>query len=173
LLILDPIIRTLEVAHGQGILHRDLKPSNVFIIDRAHGGGVRLLDFGLAKVMNAVKLTAAGMVAGTPSYIAPEVWAGDLRDVDARSDVYALGVVVFRALAGKMPTELRHPAQLMKWAQTGKRPSLHAERADLPPAIDAWLEKAMAPDREQRYPDVGSLWKELKALLGERPRTPV
>ncbi|HEX9622268.1 MAG TPA: serine/threonine-protein kinase [Polyangiaceae bacterium] len=170
LLILRPIVDTLEVAHCQGIIHRDLKPSNIFIIDREHGGGIRLLDFGLAKVMNAVKLTAAGMVAGTPSYIAPEVWAGNLNSVDGRSDVYAFGVIVFRALTGKMPTSLRHPMELMKWAKNGKRPSLHAERPDLPASIDAWLEKALAAEPDQRYETMRSVWVALEELIGERAR---
>lgn len=171
LMILRPIVDTLEVAHRQGIIHRDLKPSNIFIIDREHGGGVRLLDFGLAKVMNAVKLTAAGMVAGTPSYIAPEVWAGNLSSVDQRSDVYALGVIVFRALTGAMPTSVRHPLELMNWAKNGQRPSLHAQRPDLPASIDGWLETALAAEPDRRYPSVRSAWDGLEAIVSEAARS--
>ena len=74
--LLDPIVDTLEAAHQRGIVHRDLKPGNIFVLA---SGGVRLIDFGLAKVMAASPLTQDGMVAGSPSYIAPEVWRGNPR----------------------------------------------------------------------------------------------
>src|SRR5262245_56580882 len=75
--LLDPIVTTLDAAHNRGIVHRDLKPSNIFLVDAHRGGGVRLLDFGLVKLMGARPLTRQGMVAGSPSYIAPEAWRGN------------------------------------------------------------------------------------------------
>ena len=170
--LLRPIVDTLEAAHRQGIVHRDLKPSNVFIVDVARGGGVRLLDFGLAKMLDASALTADGMVAGTPSYIAPEAWKGISSILDHRIDVYALGVLVFRALAGRTPVPKGNVLDVCSWAMTGERPSLHALRPSLPRAIDVWVEKALAIDPNDRFQSVRALWNSLEGLLGEQAKSP-
>lgn len=170
--IMRPVVDTLEAAHKQGIVHRDLKPSNVFIVDAAKGGGVRLLDFGLAKMMDASALTADGMVAGTPSYIAPEAWKGNPRILDHRIDVYSLGVLVFRALGGRTPTPHGNVLDVCTWAMTGERPSLHALRPSLPRTIDIWVEKALAIDPNDRFQSVRALWTSLEGLLAERATSP-
>ena len=170
--LLRPIVDTLEAAHRQGIVHRDLKPSNVFIVDAARGGGVRLLDFGLAKLLDASALTADGMVAGTPSYIAPEAWKGNPRILDHRIDVYSLGVLIFRALSGRTPTPKGNVLDVCSWAMTGTRPSLHALRPSLPRTVDVWVEKALAIDPEDRFQSVRALWTSLEGLLAERAGSP-
>src|SRR5204862_6583850 len=93
---LDPIVTTLEAAHERGIVHRDLKPSNIFLLDASRGGGVRLLDFGLVKLMGARPLTTQGMVAGSPSYIAPEAWRGNPLLLAHRIDLYSFPMIRFR-----------------------------------------------------------------------------
>lgn len=170
--ILRPVAATLEQAHGQGIIHRDLKPSNVFIVDPARGGGVRLLDFGLAKLLDASTLTRDGMIAGTPSYIAPEAWRGTSRALDHRIDVYALGVIVFRALSGKLPPPSSDLLEICRWATTGPRPSLHALRASLPAAIDPWIQRALAIEPAERFQSVAEALAALEATLGTRPTAP-
>ena len=170
--ILRPVAATLEQAHRQGIIHRDLKPSNVFIVDQAKGGGVRLLDFGLAKLLDATTLTNDGMIAGTPSYIAPEAWRGTSKDLDHRIDVYSLGVMVFRALSGKLPPPSSDLLEICKWATTGARPSLHAARSSLPAAIDAWIQRALAIFPEERFPSVAEAFAALEAILAVRPTSP-
>jgi serine/threonine-protein kinase len=170
--LLRPVVDTLEQAHKQGIVHRDLKPSNVFIVDAERGGGVRLLDFGLAKLLDASALTADGMIAGTPSYIAPEAWKGNSRILDHRIDVYSLGILVFRALCGRTPVPKGDVLDVCKWATSGERPSLHALRASLPRSIDAWLEKALAIEPNDRFQSVRALWTALEGLLAERANTP-
>jgi serine/threonine-protein kinase len=170
--ILRPVADTLEQAHRQGIIHRDLKPSNVFIVDAAKGGGVRLLDFGLAKLIDASTLTNDGMIAGTPSYIAPEAWRGTSKTLDHRIDVYALGVIVFRALSGKLPPPSSDVLEICKWATTGVRPSLHAQRASLPASIDPWVKRALAIDPAQRFQTIREAFSALESILATRPTSP-
>jgi eukaryotic-like serine/threonine-protein kinase len=170
--VLRPVAATLEQAHEQGIIHRDLKPSNVFIVDPAHGGGVRLLDFGLAKLLDASTLSKDGMIAGTPSYIAPEAWQGTSKHLDHRLDVYALGVIVFRALSGRLPPPSSDLLEICRWATTGVRPSLHALRASLPVAIDVWVERALAIFPDDRFASIAEAFSNLEAILVTRPQSP-
>jgi len=162
--LLDPIVDTLEAAHQRGIVHRDLKPGNIFVL-RAQG--VRLLDFGLAKVMTASPLTNDGMIAGSPSYIAPEVWRGNPRVLDERIDVYSLGAIAYRALSGKVPFGGGSLIEKFQLATTGERPSLHAERPDLPRAVDAWVAKALAVDPDKRFLKVRAMWSALHEVMRE------
>jgi serine/threonine-protein kinase len=162
--LLDPIVITLEAAHSQGIVHRDLKPANIHVLDPDHGGGTRLLDFGFAKFVRARSFTAHGMIAGSPSYIAPEAWDGRSDQLDQRADVYGLGAVIFRCLAGRPPFISDNLADLMMLVKTAARPSLHALRPELPDALDAWVEHALAADPEQRFMTVRALWRPFRAI---------
>jgi serine/threonine-protein kinase len=170
--ILRPVADTLDQAHRQGIIHRDLKPSNVFIVDPAKGGGVRLLDFGLAKLVDASTLTTEGMIAGTPSYIAPEAWRGISKVLDHRIDVYSFGVIVFRALSGRLPPPSSDLLEICRWATTGERPSLHALRSTLPETIDGWVQQALAIEPERRFANIRDAFASLEAVLGVRPTAP-
>jgi len=151
----EPIVGTLETAHAAGILHRDLKPANIFLLE---SGGVRLLDFGLARLKQSAPLTAAGTVMGSPSFMAPEAWQGVSDLMDARVDVYSLGVILFRVLAGKLPFAGTSMQEKFLNATRGARPSLLKYRPDLPAAADGWVTHALALDREQRFANVGALW---------------
>lgn len=163
---LGPVVATLETAHEIGIVHRDLKPGNIFLMV---GGGVRLLDFGLAKVSRSRPLTGSGMIVGSPSYIAPEIWLGETADVDHRADIYSLAAIVYRALAGKVPFDSDSILGKMKLATTAPRPSLHERRPDLPRALDAWVAQALAVDPKQRFFNIRGLYNALLEVLGERP----
>lgn len=165
--LLDPIVETLEAAHAAGIIHRDVKPGNIFVLDRPDHSEVRLLDFGLAKELKGVALTAEGMVAGSPAYMAPEVWRGRAKDADPRIDVYSLAVVAYRALAGRTPFDARQPIdRLLLQVCKGERPSLRAERPDLPPTIDAWVDKALAIEPVDRFATPRRMWDALRTIAG-------
>lgn len=149
LALLAPISDTLERAHSIGIVHRDIKPANIFLT--AGGAGARLLDFGLASMKSAAPLTEAGMVMGSPSYIAPEIWRGQSSSLDGRADLYSLGVIVFRWLTGKLPFENPDLVGKMLAVTSGPRPSAAALRGELPQALDAWVARALAVEPADRF----------------------
>jgi eukaryotic-like serine/threonine-protein kinase len=168
--LMTPIVSTLEAAHGQGLIHRDLKPGNIMVLESVGRGPVRLLDFGLAKDLKADPLTLEGVVTGSPSYIAPEVWRGKPDAIDHRIDVYSLGAILFRSLAGAPPFDARGPLfELIMAVTQGPRPSLHALRPDLPPALDGWVERALSPQPSTRYQTVRELWDAFQLLCDGPP----
>jgi serine/threonine-protein kinase len=165
--IIEPVVRTLEAAHQRGIVHRDLKAENVFVIDPSKGGGVRLLDFGFAKNVRSPGITAMDIVAGSPSYIAPEVWEKGAAKATSRADVYALGVLIFRILAGRPPFT-GSLAEIAKSTINPARPSLWMLRNDLPREVDWWVLQVLAKVPEERFMNVTAAWRALAGLLGSR-----
>lgn len=164
--VIEPVVKTLHAAHHIAIVHRDLKPANIFVLSSARGGGVRLIDFGFAKFQRLKGLTAEGMVAGSPSYIAPETWRNRKDVIDHRVDVYAIGAVIFRCLAGQPPFNKPDLIQLLKEVTTAPRPSLHAFRPDLPKTIDDWVQQALAIEPDERFQGVMALWRAFKYVVG-------
>jgi serine/threonine-protein kinase len=165
--IFDPIVDTLEIAHKAGIVHRDLKPANVFLLE---DGGVRLLDFGMARLRKAAPLTAAGTVMGSPSFMAPEAWKGQSQLVDHRADVYSLGVILFRVIAGDLPFPGISLYEKMLGSTKGARPSIVKKRPDLPADADEWVALALAIDPDQRFHNVRALWNAFLATFHVEPR---
>jgi WD40 repeat protein len=148
----------VAAVHAQGILHRDLKPENVIL--RPDGEPV-LLDFGLARELDAQKLTRTGQLVGTPAYMSPEQADGlPARELDVRVDVYGLGVILFTLLSGRCPFEASGLPALLK--------QLLVDDPDWPPApgpLLAILQRAMAKDREDRYPEATALREDLERYL--------
>jgi len=163
--LVAPVVDTLEAAHAQGIVHRDVKPANIYVIDATHGGGVRLLDFGLAKFMRLPSFTQDGFIAGSPSYIAPEAWKGG--SVDQRIDVYALGAVMYRALAGRPPFTADDLETMLRLATGAERPSLHALRPDLPVDVDVWVKQVLSINRDHRFMRVSGMLRAFESLFNQ------
>jgi len=163
--IFKPIVDTLAVAHDRGMVHRDLKAENIFVLNEERGGGVRLIDFGFVKMMRSMKITGAEVVAGSPSYIPPEIWVQGAVNADARADVYSLSVMLYRALAGKLPFRGETVVELMVEVTTAPRPKLSDLRPDLSPDIDAWVEQALAIDRDLRFVSIMGTWRALRGCF--------
>jgi serine/threonine protein kinase len=160
---LDPVAKALHLGHFMGIIHRDVKPPNIFIVDEDAGGGTRLMDFGLAKTWDAEDITDHGLIAGSPSYISPEVWRSE--DFDHRADVYSFAAVIFRALCGRPPFVAANTLELYEVATTAPRPRITEFRPDLPYEIDEWARYALALHADDRYQDVTSMWNDLLSLI--------
>src|SRR5579884_3827484 len=141
------VAESLSAAHAQGVVHRDLKPANLFLV----GGrldDVKLLDFGIARTDDAAELTASGAVMGTPQYMAPEQVRSEL--VDARTDVYGLGAVLFRCLAGQPPFAGAHPIAVLAKIVLEPAPRLRSLRADVPADLDALVSRMLAKEPAER-----------------------
>ncbi len=167
--IMQPVVDTLDRAHAVGIVHRDLKPSNIFLLSARLGGGTRLLDFGLANLATSDPLTAVGTVMGSPSYIAPESWAGIPGRAGSRADLYSLGVILFRLLSGRMPFVGKTLLEKMRNTTSAERPSLYELRPDLPPQVDIWVERALAVDPKDRFASPAACFGELLWALELAP----
>jgi serine/threonine protein kinase len=155
----------LDAVHAAGLVHRDVKPHNV-VVD--HDGDAHLTDFGLAKAMGATTgLTATGQVIGTVDYMAPEQI--EARRVDARTDVYALGGVLYHAITGKVPYAERESSAKM-WAHVNEAPPSAGQRGRV---LDPVIRRAMAKDPIDRYPSAGDLGRAaVAAMRGEAVTEP-
>jgi serine/threonine-protein kinase len=167
--ILGQVGRGLARAHELGIVHRDVKPDNVFLAHTADDGVIaKVFDFGIVKVSDALSvandMTQEGALLGTPQYMSPEQVEG--LAIDHRSDVYALGVMAYRMLTGKrlFPGESLSTT-LMKICN-GPLPRLNDALPDLPPAVDAWFQRACARDREQRFDSTVECVEALASAVG-------
>jgi eukaryotic-like serine/threonine-protein kinase len=154
----------LEAVHRAGILHRDLKPANLFLAERASGPyRCMILDFGIAKVLAASDLTRQGARLGTLSYMAPEQVSGDSA-VDARADLYALGAILYEALAGA-PAHSGETVQELAIAIANRSPvPLHELDPQIPPALSRIVMRCLAHRPDERFRDAGELLENLRAL---------
>jgi serine/threonine-protein kinase len=153
--ILAQAARALGRAHAVGIIHRDIKPDNIFLARSEEDGGivVKVLDFGVAKftvVDEAQSTTRTGSLVGTPLYMSPEQARG-LKTLDARTDLYSLGLVAFTMLTNGLAFSAESFGDLLLQICTRSLPSLCAHRPDLPPTMDAWFHKACAREAADRF----------------------
>jgi tetratricopeptide (TPR) repeat protein/predicted Ser/Thr protein kinase len=159
--ILEPAGRALAYAHDQGVLHRDIKPSN-FILSPE--GEVFLTDFGLARMAETTDSTLSrDMLVGTPQYISPEQARGE--KLDARTDIYSLGVVLFEMLTGKVPYDADTPYAVIHDHIFSPLPLPTEFKADIPEAVERVVLKALAKDRDDRFESVREMVSALEETL--------
>lgn len=160
--IVRQVADALHYAHGQGIVHRDIKPSNI-LIDTV--GRVKVADFGIAKMAGqSTELTVAGSVMGSPQYLSPEQIRGE--ELDGRSDVFSLGVVLYELLSGNRPFSGETITTLVYQILHKEAPPVSALRA-VPPRVEELLKRMLAKDRDERMATAAEVAKELAAIEAE------
>jgi eukaryotic-like serine/threonine-protein kinase len=162
---LAQICDALDAAHSEGIVHRDLKPENIWIVTPRRGRPfVKLLDFGIAKLAAVAdqSSTQTGAVMGTPHYMSPEQCHG--RAVDHRTDIYAMGVILYRFYAGRLPFEGETFMEVLT-KQVTLKPDPPSQYASMPPALDKLIMRCLAKDPAERPQTARGLGSELEAIF--------
>jgi serine/threonine protein kinase len=168
--IADAILDVLGAAHAKSVIHRDVKPENIFI---CNDGTIKLLDFGFARVVDAAQTAASvtGMhtTMGTPVFMPPEQAAGQWGEVDARSDLWALGATMFTALSGAFVHEGKTVTDVLVAAATKPARSLRAAAPHLPQNVIALVERALAFDKAMRWPDAAAMRRAVREAGSTTP----
>ena len=157
------MLAALEVSHEMGLVHRDIKPGNVMLNKR---GVVKVMDFGIARAMQSgvTSMTQTGMVVGTPQYLSPEQALG--RAVDARSDLYSVGIMLFELLTGQLPFDADSPLAIA-YAHVQEEPPVPSSiNSSLPPAVDALVARALKKNPNERFPTAEAMRDECLRIVG-------
>ncbi len=176
------VCQAIAYAHSRGVVHRDLKPENVLL---GNFGEVVVLDWGLAKVVRMApdsgfspvsttpdvntEKTLAGEVLGTPAYMAPEQASGQVELIDARTDVYALGAILYEILTGRKPHEGASIQEVLGKAAAALAPSARLVEPSTPSSLDAICGRAMAREQDQRYASAAEMAQEVQRYLADEP----
>jgi len=152
------VLDVLAVAHELGIIHRDVKPENVFCCT---SGEVKVLDFGIARVAELTSVTRSNQIMGTPAFMAPEQASGRIREVDARTDVWAVGALLFRLIAGRDVHLAPNATVQLIYAATQQAPLIASTGAPVSPALGSIIDRALLMDKEARW----SSAREMQAAL--------
>ncbi|UQA57629.1 serine/threonine-protein kinase [Polyangium aurulentum] len=176
--LVDQLLDILAAAHAKGIIHRDLKPENLFL---THEGKLKVLDFGIARLRDGqnARLTATGVGMGTPAFMPPEQALAKWDEVDARSDLWAIGATMFTLLTGRLVHEAGSVAALLIAIATKPVAPIASILPGIPPALAAAIDRALAFDPAHRFQDARSMQAALRAAsavdsaLLARPTAPV
>ncbi|MCU7704495.1 protein kinase domain-containing protein [Streptomyces albidoflavus] len=164
------VLAALEISHEMGLVHRDIKPGNVMMTKR---GVVKVMDFGIARAMQSgvTSMTQTGMVVGTPQYLSPEQALG--RGVDARSDLYSVGIMLFQLVTGRLPFEADSPLAIA-YAHVQEEPVAPSSvNRALPPAVDALVARALKKNPNERFPTAEAMRDEcLRIAQSLQPAAP-
>jgi serine/threonine protein kinase len=175
--IVRQVSGALEAAHAEGVVHRDLKSDNIMLEEAAGGGDwAKVLDFGIAKIQQTAQsvhetdpgLTSPNLIIGTPQYMSPEQ-CSQASGIDARSDLYSFGVIVYEMLAGHVPFSGESPTAIMMKHLQEPPPSILEERGDLPASVGLVIARALAKRPEDRYQKAGELYDALNTAATEEP----
>jgi serine/threonine-protein kinase len=169
--IVRQVSGALDAAHQQGVVHRDLKSDNIMLSQTNGGDWAKVLDFGIAKIQQPEgardnDITAANLVIGTPQYMSPEQ-CSQSGPIDARSDVYSLGVILFEMLAGRVPFTGDSPTVIMMKQVQDDPPSVRDLRPDLPAGVGSLVKKALAKQPIDRFQTAGEMYEALVTAVGE------
>jgi len=167
----------LNAAHAQGVVHRDLKSDNIMLLDSVANDHAKVLDFGIAKINEPGEardsgLTAPNLVIGTPQYMSPEQCSQET-EIDSRSDIYSLGVILYEMLVGHVPFTADSPTMVMMKHLQEPVPSVLEERSDLPAAVGRVIARAMAKLPGNRYQTIAELVEDLTIAAGTAQFAPV
>jgi len=160
------VVSAVGTAHAQGVVHRDLKPDNIFLVETPDGTDVKVVDFGIAKIAGpnageqTAALTATNAMLGTPYYMSPEQAFGEKR-IDHRTDIWSLGVVMYRCLTGELPTAADNLGQILKIIMTRSIPKLSQIAPQLPRELTEIVDSMLAYEPDQRPRDL----REVKSVL--------
>ncbi|MFF4015485.1 protein kinase [Streptomyces sp. NPDC001843] len=160
------VLAALEISHESGLVHRDIKPGNVMMTKR---GVVKVMDFGIARAMQSgvTSMTQTGMVVGTPQYLSPEQALG--RGVDARSDLYSVGIMLFQLVTGQLPFNADSPLAIA-YAHVQEEPVAPSSiNRSLPPAVDALVARALKKNPNERFPTAESMRDECLRVAASLP----
>lgn len=166
--IIEQVSGALDAAHGEGVVHRDLKSDNIMLVEASNGSDwAKVLDFGIAKIKEPVGvtdpgLTAPNLIIGTPHYMSPEQ-CSQASEIDSRSDIYSLGIIIYEMLTGHVPFTGDSPTAIMMKHLQEPPPSVMEERDDLPPQVGMVITSAMAKRPEDRFQSAGEMSKALAA----------
>jgi serine/threonine-protein kinase len=144
--VIDLILSALEHAHRGGVVHRDVKPANVMVTDE---GGIKIMDFGIARVLGAEQKTVDGRLMGTPAYMSPEQVLGE--EVDGRADLYSVGVLLYRLLSGTLPFKADSALAMLQRQIRDEPISLHLQRPELPDWCDQIVQRALMKSPADRF----------------------
>jgi serine/threonine-protein kinase len=169
--IADSVLDVLKVAHARGVVHRDLKPENLFLVRpeaaAASGTNVKILDFGLARLLDGQAITTYGLALGTPSFMSPEQAAGRLDEIDGRTDLFALAATGFRLRTGKRIHEAANAVELVQKMATRAAPRIRSVAGDVSEPYARVIDRALAFRRDDRYPDADAMQRDVRKARSE------